>query len=185
VGLLDGKVAVRNNAGKILRSVPATLKKDPVVIGLRQLLEWLTRHDKACQSEVEAWMVRSLPVPLAVLIELWSDPSWQRALKDLVVQANGAKGADVGLLRDLDPTRGAGMVTLDGDSVWVKTKALSLPHPVLLPDLEELRGFVADLGVEQVIRSCSERSGRGRRKRTSKQPQYRTGPVGASSSYGT
>jgi hypothetical protein len=154
VGLLDGKVAVRNPAGKVLRSVPPALKEDPAVVGMRQLLEWLSRHERSCVADVETWMVRSLPIPLTVLVELWPDPSWQRALKDLVVQPLGPKGQmdhDVGLLRDLTPGQGAGLVTLDGDSVWTKAKSLLLPHPVLMPDLDELRGFVVDLGVEQVV----------------------------------
>lgn len=149
--MLDGKVVCRNSAGKLLRTVPAALKKDPAVLGLRQLLTWLGRHDVACQADVETWMVRSLPIPMVVLLQLWPDPSWQRALRDLVVRPHGVSGADVGLLRDVDPARGAGLVTLDGDTTWVKPQALSVPHPVLLPDLDDLRGFVADLGVEQGV----------------------------------
>jgi len=151
IGLLKGKVACRNSAGKPLRSVPAGLKNDPAVVGLRQLLQWLARHEAACQADVETWMVRSLPVPLAVLLQLWPDPSWQRVLRDLVVRPDGVTGADVGLLRDVDAVRGAGLVTLDGDTIWVRATRLSVPHPVLLPDLDDLRGFVVDLGVEQVV----------------------------------
>jgi hypothetical protein len=75
VALLEGRVVCRNSAGKQLRSVPASLRDDPAVFGLRQLAEWLTRHEFACRSDVETWMVRSLPVPLAALIQLWPDPS--------------------------------------------------------------------------------------------------------------
>lgn len=149
--MLDGKVVCRNTAGKVLRTIPAALKNDPAVEGLRQLLTWLTRHDARCQADVEKWMVRSLPIPLAVLVRLWPDPSWQLALRDLVVRPHDVPGADVGLLRDVDPARGAGLVKLDGDTTWVKATTLSVPHPVLLPDLDDLRGFVADLGVEQVV----------------------------------
>lgn len=149
--MLDGKVVCRNTAGKVMRTIPAAIKNDPAVQGLRQLLTWLTRHDATCQAEVEKWMVRSLPIPVAVLVRLWPDPSWQRALRDLVVRPHDVPGADVGLLRDIDPDRGAGLVKLDGDTIWVKATTLSVPHPVLLPDLDDLRGFVADLGVEQVV----------------------------------
>ncbi len=151
VALLEGRVVCRNSAGKQLRSVPASLRDDPAVFGLRQLAEWLTRHEIACRSDVETWMVRSLPVPLAALSQLWPDPSWQQALRDLVVRISGSAGAEVGLLRGVDGDRGAGLVTLDGDTRWVRASALSIPHPVLLADLEELRGFVVDLGVEQVV----------------------------------
>jgi hypothetical protein len=150
VGLVGGKISCRNQAGKVLRSVPSSLKDDPAVVGLKQLTEWLARHEANCQAEVEKWMVRSLPVPLAVLVEVWPDPSWQRALTDLVVRPAEPADAEVGLLRAVDPEQGAGLVTLDGDTVWVRAEAL-LPHPVLLPELAELRGFVVDLEVEQVV----------------------------------
>lgn len=127
------------------------MKDDPVVIGLRQTLEWLGRHEVACAAQVEAWMVRSLPVPLAVLSRVWPDPSWQRALRDLVVRPYGEAVTELGLLRDVDAARGVGVVTLDGDTVWVHGEAMALPHPVLMSDLDEFRGFVADLGVEQVV----------------------------------
>jgi hypothetical protein len=151
VGLVEGKVVVRSAAGRTLRSVPSALKDDPVVVGLRQLLEWLGRHEQECRSAVETWMVRSLPVPLAVLAQVWADEAWRTALTDLVVVPHGARGAEPGLLRDADPARGAGLVTLDGDTVWVRVDSLSVPHPVLLADLDELRGFVSDLGVEQAV----------------------------------
>ena len=151
VGLVDGKVVVRNSAGRTLKSVPAALKEDPAVVGLRQLIEWLRRHEQECQATVESWMVRSLPVPLTVLAQVWADEAWRSALTDLVVEPQGGRGAEPGLLRDVDPNKGAGLVTLDGDSIWVKARTLSVPHPVLLPDLEDLRGFVSDLGVEQIV----------------------------------
>lgn len=151
LGLLEGKIVVRNGAGRRLKSVPAALKDEPVLIGLRQMLEWLGRHEAGCVAEVEAWLVRSLPVPFAVLAQVWPDPSWQRALRDLVVHPYGGSVAEAGLLRDVDAAKGVGLVTLDGDSVWVGVTSLALPHPVLLPELDEFRGFVADLGVEQVV----------------------------------
>ena len=151
VGLIDGKISCRNQAGKVLRSVPSALKDDPAVVGLKQLQEWLARHENNARAAVERWMVRSLPLRLAVLVQLWPDPSWQRALKDLVVHPADAPEGDLGLLRAVDADRGAGLVTLDGDTVWVSAEVLTAPHPVLLPDLAELRGFVVDLGVEQVV----------------------------------
>ncbi|MDQ1295668.1 MAG: hypothetical protein QG608_3553 [Actinomycetota bacterium] len=151
VSLLDGKLVARNSAGRRLKSVPAAAKDDPVVIGLRHVLEWLGRHEVACAAQVETWMVHSLPLPLTVLSQVWTDPSWQRALRDLVVRPYGETAAEMGLLRDVDAARGVGVVTLDGDSVWVQEEAIALPHPVLLPDLDEFREFVVDLGAEQVV----------------------------------
>jgi hypothetical protein len=67
VALESGVVACRNAAGRRLKSVPSTLREDPVVVGLRQLTEWLARHDATCRAEVETWLVRSLPVPATLL----------------------------------------------------------------------------------------------------------------------
>ncbi|GGX80701.1 DUF4132 domain-containing protein [Streptomyces fructofermentans] len=147
VGLDGGKVVCRNGAGRRLKSVPSKLADDPAVMGLRQLAEWLERHDRQCLADVEKWMVRSLPVPLAVIARVWPDPAWQSALRDLVV--TGPDGEVAGFLRDADLDRGLGLVDLDGDSVRIAPELVSLPHPVLLDDLDELREFAVELGVEQ------------------------------------
>jgi hypothetical protein len=147
VGLDGGKVVCRNAAGRQLKSVPAKLADDPAVMGLRQLAEWLERHERQCLTDVEKWMVRSLPVPLAVIARVWPDPAWQSALRDLVV--TGPDGEVAGFLRDSGLDRGLGLVDLDGDSVRIAPELVHLPHPVLLDDLEELREFAVELGVEQ------------------------------------
>lgn len=41
------------------------------------------------------------------------------------------------------------MVDLDGESAFITTETVAIPHPVRLPDLDDLREFAADLGVEQ------------------------------------
>ncbi|MER7571556.1 DUF4132 domain-containing protein [Streptomyces sp. NPDC126514] len=147
VALDAGKVVCRNAAGRRLKSVPAKLADDPAVVGLRQLAEWLERHERQCLADVERWMVRSLPVPLAVVTGVWPDPAWQHALRDLVV--TGPDGAVAGFLRDADPDRGLGLVDLDGDTVRISPELVRIPHPVLLDDLEDLREFAVELGVEQ------------------------------------
>jgi hypothetical protein len=147
VALDDGKVVCRNAAGRRLKSVPPKIADDPAVVGLRQLVEWLERHERQCLADVERWMVRSLPVPFDVLARVWPDPSWQGALRDLVV--TGADGEVAGFLRDADSERGLGLVDLDGDTVRITPDLVRLPHPVLLDDLEELREFAVELGVEQ------------------------------------
>ncbi|MFF7236909.1 DUF4132 domain-containing protein [Streptomyces collinus] len=147
VALDSGKVVCRNAAGRRLKSVPAKLTDDPAVVGLRQLAEWLERHERQCLADVERWMVRSLPVPLAVVARVWPDPAWQAALRDLVV--TGEDGRVAGFLRDADPERGLGLVDLDGDTVRTAPGLVRVPHPVLLDDLEELREFAVELGVEQ------------------------------------
>jgi hypothetical protein len=143
-----GKVQCRNAKGKVLASVPAALKEDPQVVRLRQLTEWLDRHDAECRSTVDEWMVRSLPVPAGLLTQVWADSSWAAALRDLVITAGPG---EVGFLRDADAERGLGVVTLDGDTVRLTPETVLVPHPVLLEDLEELREFGAELGVEQKV----------------------------------
>ncbi|MGW2047275.1 DUF4132 domain-containing protein [Streptomyces sp. NPDC001858] len=147
VALDDGKVVCRNAAGRRLKSVPSKITDEPAVVGLRQLTEWLERHDRECLSTVERWMVRSLPVPFAVIARVWPDPAWQSALRDLVV--TGAEGEVAGFLRDADAERGLGLVNLDGDTVRIAPDLVRLPHPVLLDELEDLREFAVELGVAQ------------------------------------
>ncbi|MGW0767657.1 DUF4132 domain-containing protein [Streptomyces sp. NPDC002676] len=147
VALDGGKVVCRNAAGRRLKSVPPKIADDPAVVGLRQLVEWLERHERQCLADVERWMVRSLPVPFSVVARVWPDPAWQAALRDLVV--TGADGEVAGFLRDAGSERGLGLVDLDGDTVRITPGLVRIPHPVLLEDLAELREFAVELGVEQ------------------------------------
>ncbi|OEJ97623.1 DUF4132 domain-containing protein [Streptomyces thermolilacinus] len=162
VALDGGKVVCRNAAGRRLKSVPGKIADDPAVVGLRQLVEWLERHERECLDTVERWMVRSLPVPLAVIERVWADEAWRAVLRDLVV--TGADGEVAGFLRDAEPGRGLGLVDLDGDTVRISPGLVRVPHPVLLEDLEDLREFAVELGVEQraqqLFREVWTRSGR-------------------------
>ncbi|TDC21876.1 DUF4132 domain-containing protein [Streptomyces sp. 8K308] len=144
-----GGVICRNRSGRQLKSVPAKIADEPAVVQLRQLTEWLARHERECLASVERWMIRSLPVPAAALIQVWSDTAWRAALRDLVVTDEG--GAVAGFLRDADPERGIGLVDLDGDTVRVRPELLRIPHPVLLDDLDELRDFATELDLRQGI----------------------------------
>ncbi|MFC7217837.1 DUF4132 domain-containing protein [Streptomyces polyrhachis] len=144
----NGKVICRNAAGRKLRSVPSKLADEPAVIGLRQLAEWLARHERECLDRVETWMIRSLPVPAAVLAQVWPDPAWRSALRDLVVVAD----TTAGFLRDADTQSGIGLVDLDGDTVRIRPTEIRIPHPVLLEELDELREFAVELEVEQGTR---------------------------------
>ncbi|MFI6444061.1 DUF4132 domain-containing protein [Kitasatospora sp. NPDC050543] len=145
----DGKVVCRNAAGRQLKSVPPKLADDPALTGLRQLTEWLAGHRERCRQDVERWMVRSLPVPAAVITAVWADEAWQEVLRDLVV--TGADGEVAGFLRGADPERGIGVVDLDGDTVRLAGAEIRIPHPVLLEDLDELREFAVELGVSQQV----------------------------------
>jgi hypothetical protein len=147
VALDGGKVVCRNAAGRLLKSVPAKVAGDPVVAGLRQLVEWLEQHEQQCLADVERWMVRSLSVPVAVLAQVWPDPSWQSVLRDLVI--TDEDGEVAGFLRDADSALGLGLVDLDGDTVRITPDLVRVPHPVLLDDLEDLQKFAVELGVDQ------------------------------------
>lgn len=151
VALDDGRVVCRNAAGRRLRAVPAKLKDDPAVLELRALAEWLDRHARECLAEVERWMIRSEPVPAALLAAVWGDAVWRDVLRDLVVCPVDGGGV-AGFLRDADPDKGLGLVDLDGDTVRMDAAVVRVPHPVLLQDLDELREFAGELGVEQRVR---------------------------------
>ncbi|GAB3143040.1 DUF4132 domain-containing protein [Micromonospora sonneratiae] len=154
VTLDSGKVLCRNASGKVLRSLPPRIRDHSVTLGLRQLAEWLGRHETQCRIEVERWMVRSLPVPATLLAELWPDEAWRTTLADLVVAPLDDAGHwdpdEVGLLRDAGPD-GIGVVNLDGESVRLTADRVLIPHPVLLADLDDLREFAADLDVRQSV----------------------------------
>src|SRR5215467_4544745 len=95
VTLSHGKVICRTGQSKVIKTVPKALAEDDIVVGLRQLAEWLGRHEASCRAEVDRWMIRSLPVPAKVLHEVWADDAWRAALADLVVvpvEKNGEPG---------------------------------------------------------------------------------------------
>jgi hypothetical protein len=157
VTLSEGRIACRNAKGKLLKSVPPALKDDAVVFGLKQLQEWLGRHEAQVREQVDRWMVRSLPVPAEVLARVWADEVWRAALTDLVVAVLDDDGRwdpeEVGFLRDAAGDGGGtiGIVNLDGETVRLPATRVAIPHPVQLADLDDLREFAADLGVRQSV----------------------------------
>lgn len=167
VTLREGKVVCRNPKGKELSSVPPKVAESPQAEQLDALSDWLDEHRRDCLAAADGWMLRSLPVPAAVIAAVWPDPAWRAALENTVVRAADALGkADakqVGFLRGADAQRGIGLVTLDGETRWVKAEAVVLPHPVLLADRDEWRELAAELnlrqGVQQLLREVHERGG--------------------------
>jgi hypothetical protein len=155
VGLRGGKLVCRNPKGKTLASVPKWLKDSDVSESLRALADWLSEHQLECQHAVQRWMLGSLTVPREVLNEVWIDPDWQLALRDMVVAPSNASGKvdfeKTGLLRDVDAKKGLGVIDLDGETQWHKSAGFIVPHPILISDLEELRELAGDLGIQQVI----------------------------------
>lgn len=153
VALVEGRVAARATsgraAGRRLKSLPRALKDHPEVDRLRRLAEWLDRHAAACAAQVDSWMVSALPVPTGLLARVWPDEAWRSALRDLVVV--GEDPDEVGFLRDATGAGELRMVDLDGETVRLSPRTVTLPHPVLLPDLDDLREFAAELGIVQRV----------------------------------
>jgi len=149
-----GKLVCRRS-GKPLKSVPKPVREGEAALSLRQLQEWLDRHRAGCLREVEDWLGRSLPVPTSVIAAVWPDPRWQAVLRDVVVVPVGDGGGwqleQAGFLRDVDDAGRLGVVNLDGDSVRLAPERVVLPHPVLLDDLDDMREFASELGVQQGV----------------------------------
>ena len=151
LGLRRDRIVARSAKGKVLASVPKALKECAPFESLGALRDWLGRHEAECRASVERWMLGSLPVATAALVAVWEDPAWRSALTDAVVTSAGGKGGVAGFLRGADPARGIGIVDLDGETGWLTSKAVTIPHPVLLDDLDDLRSFGAELGAEQGV----------------------------------
>jgi hypothetical protein len=153
VALVEGRVAARSTsgraAGRQLKSLPKALRDHPEVDRLRRFAEWLDRHAGACAAQVDTWMVSSLPVPTGLLARVWPDEAWQSALRDLAVV--GDDPDEVGFLRDATASGELRVVNLDGETVRLSPRTVTLPHPVLLPDLDDLREFAAELGITQRV----------------------------------
>lgn len=146
LGIRDGAIACRNEKGKILSSVPKPLKDGEAFDTLTGALEFLLLHATECRETVETWMLRSLPVPRGVLTAIWADPDWRRPLENLIVDVDG----HTGLLRAVED-KGIGLVNLDGETKWLPRAgaALSVPHPILLGELDDWRSLLAELAIAQ------------------------------------
>ncbi len=155
LGIEAGKLVCRNPAGKKLASVPKELKESELAEQLTALCEWLADHRTECLRRAEMWMLRSLPVPCEVVRGLWPDPDWSDMLRNLVVTPADAQGktnaTQTGLLREVDPKKGIGVVDRDGETQWIATAQILIPHPILIDGLDELREIAVDMGFSQAI----------------------------------
>jgi hypothetical protein len=153
---LDGGALVcRNPKGSRLGSVPKVVKDSAAAEQLGALRDWLAEHDRACAATVDAWMLRSLPVPRATLLAVWDDPSWRRPLENAVVvpldDSGGAQVDRAGFLRGADRERGIGVVDADGETSWLDSRQLAIPHPILLPHLDAFRELATELDLSQGV----------------------------------
>ncbi|MDQ0988708.1 DUF4132 domain-containing protein [Streptomyces sp. V2I9] len=153
IALREGRVVARSAADRRPSSLPEEIRDDPAVIGLQRFAEWMEWHAAGCVKQVETWMVSSLPVPTALLAQVWPDEAWRNTLRDLVVV--GGDPEETGFLRGVERTGDAGglplVVTTGGDTLRISSPTVALPHPVLLPQLEELRSHAAEFGVSQRV----------------------------------
>ncbi|MEV8624435.1 DUF4132 domain-containing protein [Streptomyces sp. NPDC051079] len=149
ITLEDGRVVARRVGGRQLKTLPKALRDSSEADRLRQLAEWLDRHAVSCVAQVDAWMVSSLPVPTELIARVWPDEAWQAALRDMAVV--GDDPDEVGFLRDVTADGELKVVDLDGETVRLSPRTVTLPHPVLLPDLDDVRDFAADLGITQKV----------------------------------
>ncbi|WP_078893321.1 DUF4132 domain-containing protein [Streptomyces sp. NRRL F-2580] len=161
----------RTAAGRELKKVPPALKTDPLARELTALAEWIGDHAVEARTSVERWMTQCLPVPAALIRQVWPDPYWQRALRYAVIapydgpgdgSGDGSAGEpDVrraGVLTGLAPRPGGSALVvtgLDGEHELDDAVAV-IPHPVLLDPrgtglLERWRKLLDPLGGEQGI----------------------------------
>lgn len=150
LAIRDGELVARKD-GKQLASVPKPAKESAVGEQLAAAIDFLEDHARSCQHSVETWMLRSLPVPADVLAAVAADPAWADALRDLWVVAHGAeiKSEVGGFFRGVDATRGVGVVDRDGETGWLASSSVLIPHPILLDELDDLRQMAVEIGAHQ------------------------------------
>ncbi len=163
LGLKGQKLVCLNPKGQALGSVPKEMRESDVGEQLLAAVDFLKAHERDVTETVEGWMLRSLPTPAAVLSAVWVDDTYRKALENLTVArvSQGEVSLDsAGFLKGVDPSKGIGLVDLDGETVWEKADAFLLPHPILLSQLEDFRALAAELsltqGVKQLFREVFE-----------------------------
>lgn len=150
LGIRAGKLTCLNAKGQALASVPKEVREGEVAERLLAVLDFLRAHEREVASTVEGWMLRSMPTPTAVLVAVWADEAYRAALENLVVVPGAlGEGATAGFLRGVDAKKGLGLVDADGETVWTKADVFAVPHPILLPELDDLRALAAELGLTQ------------------------------------
>jgi len=152
LGIRDGKLVARKD-GKQLGSVPKPVKEGAVGERLASAIDFLEEHERTCMTTVEAWMLRSLPVPRGVLEAVMADDAWANVLRDawvVPVAKDGAVDREAGgFYRGVDKQKGIGVVNRDGETVWLDTENVLVPHPILLDEIDDLRAMAVEIGVKQ------------------------------------
>lgn len=145
---LDGTtLRCRKADGQILPSVPRAVRAGRLGQELSELRERLVRHEAECRSTVETWLVAGVPVPAAVLARVWPDPAWRSCLEHLVVIVDG----QAGLLTEVTEQGGITLTGLDGATFAPFAGPVTLPHPILLDDIDQWRKLSDGLGAVQGV----------------------------------
>jgi hypothetical protein len=151
LGIRDGKLAARKDGEPC--AVPKALKDGPVAERLVAAIDFLEDHERTCLGTVETWMLRSLPVPRKVLESVMVDEGWAKILRDawvVPVAADHTVDREAGgFFRGVDPGKGIGVVDRGGETAWLDTDLVMIPHPTLLDEVDDLRGLAVEIGVTQ------------------------------------
>ncbi|MDO5287628.1 MAG: DUF4132 domain-containing protein [Actinomycetia bacterium] len=107
--------------------------------------DFLIEHDREAGRTVERWMLRSLPVPRVLLTEVWADEAWRSWLTNLVVTGNGVTG----VLRDIPDAESLQLMDVHRALVRCDADQVCLPHPALLPELDQLQVLASARGYRQ------------------------------------
>ena len=152
LGIRDGKLVARKE-GKQLGSVPKPVKDGPLGERLASAIDFLEEHELSCRNTVEAWMLRSLPVPRGVLEAVMADDAWAAVLRDawvVPIAKDGSVDREAGgFFRGVDKSKGIGVVSRDGETVWLDTENVLVPHPILLDEIDDLRAMAVEINVKQ------------------------------------
>jgi hypothetical protein len=149
VGIREGKIVARKDGKDI--AVPKAVKDSALGERLAAAIDFLADHERTCLATVETWMLRSLPVPRAVLQSVMADDAWARVLRDAwVVPVTEKLDREAGgFFRGVDADRGIGVVDRAGETAWLDNELVMIPHPVLLDEVDDLRQLAVEIGVTQ------------------------------------
>lgn len=151
LGIRGGELVARKNGVAV--AVPRMLAGSPVAERLAGAIELLADHARTCLATVETWMLRSLPVPRSIVEAVLVDDAWAKVLRDAWVAPVAAGGVvdreAGGFFRGVDRTKGIGVVDRGGETTWLASELVMIPHPVLLDEIDDLRQLAVEIGVTQ------------------------------------
>lgn len=142
--IVDNKIVARNAKGRILKTVPAKVKKESAFEKLAGLISFINQHDKDCSDSVRSWFLGGYPIPTKTIQAVWPDKYWRHYLNNLIITDDETEG----LLRNATE-EGLGIVDLDGESLTITPESIRILHPAIIQDLEDWREFATELGATQ------------------------------------